>query len=79
MGMLMAQANTKAKRGTAKKKVEEKQAAQPPNGQPNVQMVTMEQAILTNLGQILRTVANIERQQLILGGKIDACFEKLNE
>ena len=73
MGMMVGQ------KSKAKKKVEEKQAEQPPNGQPNVQMMTMEQAILQSLGLIQRTVANIERQQIILGGKIDACFEKLKE
>ncbi len=76
MGMMVGQ-KTKAK--NAKAKVEEKQATQSQNGQPNVQMVTMEQAILQSLGIIQRTVANIERQQVILGGKIDACYEKLNE
>ncbi len=71
MGMMVGQ--------KTKKKAEEKQAAQPQNGQPNVQMMTMEQAILQSLGMIQRAVANIERQQIILGGKIDACFEKLNK
>jgi len=72
MGMLMAQAKKVPK-------AQEEQDAQPPNGQSNVKMITMEQAILNNLGLVLRTVANIERQQLILGGKIDEVFKKLNE
>ena len=77
MGMMVGQkskANTKAKTVKREAKIE-----QPPNGQPNIQMITMEQAILNGLGLIQRTVANIERQQLILGGKIDAVMEKLNE
>ena len=65
---------SKAKSKAGKGKVD-----QPPKGQPNIQIVTMEQAILNSLGMIQRTIANIERQQLVLGAKIDACFEKLTE
>ena len=54
----------------SKTKKVDKQPEANPNGQ--IQMVTQEQALLQLLG-------NIQRQQQVLGGKLDAIFAKLNE